>query len=471
MTKDNFYNSKEFKDNLRKYEDAEKNGCSTYLESDELTDIAEYYNSKGELDKAIKVIDYAISLFPGATTPLIFRTRISLLVNNDSERAEYFISQIEDKTDLDYYYIKAEIMIVNDKTDEADAYLDGRFKDVDDDDCEDFIIDVATLFADYDVMDKAQKWLALSENKDADDNKELQGRIEMSKGNFKESERIFNELLDRDPYSGPHWNQLASSQYMANNIQESITSSEFSIAINPDDEEAILNKANGLFFLGNVDEAMKYYKRLATLRPYDETGEMFQGITLIKLNRLQEAVIHLQKAAELAKNQPVSLLEIYQTLAYTMSSLGHSDQALGYITKAEALENVNQNELMVLRGHVCLEQGDQIKAQEYFQKAIDDSDSSPQIILRTAISIYDNGYVTQSYNMLNTLLSVADEEWTDGYAYLASCCKELNKEDEYAEALKKACEKNPDEVKSILGENFPQDLDRADYYDYIINNK
>ena len=151
-----------------------------------------------------------------------------------------------------------------------------------------------------------------------------------------------------------------------------------------------------------------------------------------------------------------------------MSSLGHSDQALEYITKAEALENVNQNELMVLRGHVCLEQGDQIKAQEYFQKAIDDSDSSPQIILRTAISIYDNGYVTQSYNMLNTLLSVADEEWTDGYAYLASCCKELNKEDEYAEALKKACEKNPDEVKSILGENFPQDLDRADYYDYII---
>lgn len=54
---------------------------------------------------------------------------------------------------------------------------------------------------------------------------------------------------------------------MANNIQESITSSEFSIAINPDDEEAILNKANGLFFLGNVDEAMKYYKTVGYIAP------------------------------------------------------------------------------------------------------------------------------------------------------------------------------------------------------------
>lgn len=471
MAKDEYYDSKEFKDNLRKFEEAEQDGQQVYLEPDELTDIAEYYHTKGETGKAIEVTDRAISMFPGASTPLIFRARIALLVANNPKEAERYLSQIDDKTDLDYYYIKAEIMIVQGQTEDADAYLNESLDSIDDEDREDYIIDVATLYADYDLMDYAQTWMQRSEEQDTDEYKELQGRIAASKGNFKEGERIFNELIDKNPYSGPYWNQLASVQYMSNNIKDSITSSEFSIAINPDDDEAILNKANGLFFLGNVDEAMKYYRRLSALRPDDETGEMFQGITLIKLNRLQEAVTHLQKAEQLAKDQPVSLLEIYQTLAYTLSSLGHADQALEYITKADALPNANKEELLVLRGHVLLEQGDQMGAQKYFQMAIDNSKSSPDIVLRTAISIYDNGYLEQAYNMFRALLGGVGDDWIDGYAYLASCCKELKKDDEYAETLKKACEKNPEEVKSILGDSFPQDLDIKDYYDFLIKNK
>ena len=70
-----------------------------------------------------------------------------------------------------------------------------------------------------------------------------------SHGNYVESETILNELLDADPYFGPYWNQLAQSQFLRNDIQDSIISSEYSIAINPNDEEAVLNKANGLLHL------------------------------------------------------------------------------------------------------------------------------------------------------------------------------------------------------------------------------
>jgi tetratricopeptide (TPR) repeat protein len=475
MANDNYFNSKQFKDNLSKYEDSRTKGEFAYMDADELNDIAEYFYNNGKIDESIEAIDYAISLFPGATGPLVFRSRIALIVNNDPQKAESFAEQIADKSDLDYFYIKAEIMIFCGQVEESDKYLTEKFNEIDEDEQEDFIIDVSTMYADYDRMDMAQKWLQSSQDKESADYQELQGRIAMQEGNYKESNRIFNELLDKDPFSSPYWNQLASSQYMSNEIKDSITSSEFSIAINPNDDEAILNKANGLFFLGNIDEAMKYYQKLSQLKPNDETGELFQGITLIKLNRLQEAVIHLQKAEVLAENQPQSqpqsLLEIYQTLAYTLSSLGKPELAISYIDKATSIQNANEDELTVLRGHIFLEQENFKAARKFFKKALRHSMSSPQIILRIAISMFDNGYINQAYEMLKTLLDIVNEAWTDGYSYFAACCLELGKDEEYADALRKACDKNPSEVKSVLGDELPPDLNTSEYFDYLIKNK
>ena len=112
---DQYYDSKEFKEILRKYEDAQKSGESIYLEPEELTDIAEYYHILGNVNHAINVIDEAISMFPGAVSPLSFRARIALLKENNPQKADEYAELIEDKSDLEYFYIKAEIMLVENK--------------------------------------------------------------------------------------------------------------------------------------------------------------------------------------------------------------------------------------------------------------------------------------------------------------------------------------------------------------------
>jgi hypothetical protein len=73
--------------------------------------------------------------------------------------------------------------------------------------------------------------------------------------------------------------------------------------------------------------------------------------------------------------------------------------------------------------------------------------------------------------MLKTLLDIVNEAWTDGYSYFAACCLELGKDEEYADALRKACDKNPSEVKSVLGDELPPDLNTSEYFDYLIKNK
>ena len=117
---DNIFFSKEFKENLHKYEEARKNGSSIFLEPGQFTDIAEYYHLHGDLKTALKVIDDALNIFPGATEPLAFKARVSILVNHDVDKAMGCVAMIADKQDLEYFYIVAEIMIVDNRVKDAE---------------------------------------------------------------------------------------------------------------------------------------------------------------------------------------------------------------------------------------------------------------------------------------------------------------------------------------------------------------
>ncbi|MBQ1582984.1 MAG: hypothetical protein II107_11065, partial [Prevotella sp.] len=159
---DKFYESPEFKEKFQLYENAQASGTSVYLEPDDLTDIAEYYHILGNIDACKNTVDYAIKMFPGATMPLVFRSRVALLMEHDVALAEEYAEMIDDKADLEYLYLKAEIMIVDDRAEEAETFLRDAYEELEDDeDKADFLIDVANLYADYELMEYAQQWLSL----------------------------------------------------------------------------------------------------------------------------------------------------------------------------------------------------------------------------------------------------------------------------------------------------------------------
>ena len=63
------------------------------------------------------------------------------------------------------------------------------------------------------------------------------------------------------------------------------------------------------------------------------------------------------------------------------------------------------------------------------------------------------------------------DDWEDGYAYMAYCCKSLGKQDEYELYLKIACDRNPYEVSIAFEDILPEDLDEKKYYNYLIEKK
>ena len=53
--------------------------------------------------------------------------RCAMFIDKNIDKAKSIAEEILDKTDLDYYYLNAEIMIVQMKTEEANIYLLERF--------------------------------------------------------------------------------------------------------------------------------------------------------------------------------------------------------------------------------------------------------------------------------------------------------------------------------------------------------
>lgn len=431
-TGDEYFDSEEFRTILNNYEESVTSEHSTYMDVDDLTDIADFYHFTGKDQQADDAITLALSLYPNATLPNVFKAR-QALTTGDIDTAQECVAQIENTDDPEYHYIQAELLLAQDKVEEADNYLRQYFNTVPPDEYQDFVMDVANIYSDYGLNDKAFEWMMRTKGDNSKDFQELMARTLFGVGKYQDSARIFNELLDKDPYSKRYWNALACAQYMYEDYNGSVTSSEYAIAIDPNDQEAILNKANALNRLGNYEKAIHYYNRYLNIDSSD----------------------------------PLVLPQIYQELAFAYSALHHAEEALYYIEKTKELD-CNHIDMLVLEGHVLLENDYVHEAEEAFRNAINRSNNDPDIIIRIIVSLYDNKYVKASYEMFKKFFSLFDDkDDLQGYSYMALCCWDLGYTEEFLMYLRIATERNPREARIVLSHLFPEDMAAKDYYHYM----
>lgn len=465
-TGDEYFDSEEFRNILDNYEESAKSGYPLYMDADDLADIADYYHFTGNDSQASEAIEYALSLYPNATLPNVFKAR-EALTTGDIDSAREYIERIENKEDLEYHYMQAELLIAQDMVEEADNYLRQYLKTLPPDEYQDFIMDVANIYFDYGLSGKAYEWMMRSKGDDSKDFKELMAHTLFGLGKYKDSERLFNELLDKDPYSKNYWNALSNAQYMNEDFSGAVTSSEYAIAIDPQDPVSIINKANALIRLGNYEEAIHYYDRYAEINDPDEFSLFNKGGCLSNLNRHKEAITVLQQALEISPRDSQVLPLIYQELAFCYSSLKRLDDALHYIDETRTLE-CDHIDMLVLEGHILLENEQNERAEQVFKNAIIRSNNDPNVILRIIVSLYDNKYVKAAYEMFQKFFSmVVNDQFNQGYSYMALCCNDLGYKEEFLMYLRLAVERNPSEARMVLGHLFPEDMAAKEYYHYM----
>lgn len=466
MTDDTaYFESEGFKKLLEQYEDSVKSGHPVYMDADDLADIADYYHYEGRLDAAAAAIELALQFNPDAIGPLLYKAREALSLNNFRTARDY-AERIRIIDQAEYLYLLGEILICEGKTEEADELFRKQFMELPPDEQMDYVYDVANLFAEYNDYNKSFEWMARSQGDDSDDFKELMARTLFGIGKYEDSSKLFNELLDHNPYSKVYWNALASAQFMSEDYGASIASSEYAIAIDPNDAESILTKANGLYHLENFEEALSYFEKYSEKNNTDEFGYLHQGTCLINLGRFEEAISRLLIAEDLALPDSQYLPEIYQELAFAYSELKQPETALYYIDKTENLD-CDHIDMEVIRGHILVANKRLREAEIVFKNVILESGNAPKTMLRVMVSLYDNRYVSASYKLFKKFFNFVDDDWNEGYSYMALCCWDIKHYDEFIDYLKKAVEKNPKEAKMVLGHLFPIGMKVTEYQQFI----
>lgn len=463
-----YFKSDDFQELLHEYEEAIASGDIMFLDADDFVDIADYYNMNGDNEQAVSTAERGLAIYPDDVLLNVFMARQSL-DRKDYEEASRIASRIGDKEAPDYYYLQAEILIAQNKIEEADKYLLDYGKTVAPDEYGDFVKDVANLYVDYDVSQKAYEWMLRTVGDNSDDFKELMARTLFGLGKYKDSQHIFNELIDRNPFSKQYWTALASAQFMDEDYNASVTSSEYVIAIDPNDPDGLLAKANGLLKLGNYEQAAEYFSRFSAVCPDEAIGPMHQAVCLVNLNRNQEAIPLLEQALTLTQDDDI-LVQTYQELAFAHSACGNLQQAMKMLDMAENL-NCDYTDLLVVRGHILLSNKKLDEGEACFRQAIKLSDGNPDIIIRIIVSLYDNCYIRAAYIMLKRLYDLIDgDRFPNGYPYLVLCCWELHYDKECLKYLKKAIALAPSETRIALEHLFPDDMPVEEYYEYMKEN-
>lgn len=471
-TGNEYFDSDEFHELLAEYEDAVNTGQPVFMDADELADIADYYQLEQRFDEADNAIELALSLAPGAIAPLTYKIHEALWNGNTNEARQY-LERITETDEPDYVYDTAEIMLVEGDVEKADKYLRDEFKKVPPEEYQDFVIDVANIYADYNYPEKAMQWMARARQEDSKEFKELMARTLFGLGKYKDSEKLWGELIDSDPFSKNYWNALASTQFMNEDYSHSVESSEYAIAIDPTDPEGLLQKANALYYMYNYEEALKYFQRYSKQVPDDEYGLLQQGTCLINMGQNAKAIEKLKEAEKVAIDNAENdgetspcLGEIYQELAFAYSETDETQLALQMLDKADA-EGGDKVQTLIVRGHIMLAAGQLEEAEHFFREAVVKSDTAEKTLLRIIVAVYDNHYLEAAYNLFLKYFRIIPKDYTEGYAYMALCCYDMKKYEEFLSYLKTACQLNPRECQIALSHLFPDNVEPTEYYDYI----
>lgn len=263
------FHKPEFKQLLAKYSDMIENHTSIYLEPDEITLLAEFYASMGNIRASEEVVDYGLSLHPDNLDILIFKCH-NLIVKGYTIEAQEVLNSIADTNDYEVRLLQAELYLAQKRNQEADELLEQLYQDEKDIDT---MLDIAHLYMDDHQKKNAYHWLQKASSQDPDNLGVLEelASYYFSFGNPEEATDLYNRLLDEAPYTIDFWHNLIRCYLRMYKPEKAMEAVDFAMAI---DETNLITwelKSNALLLENEIDKALEclfYIEKYTTEKPY-----------------------------------------------------------------------------------------------------------------------------------------------------------------------------------------------------------
>lgn len=429
-----YFEDPEFKELIEKYEEMVNNHFPRYFEADDLISIAEYYAGTERYEDADKVIDFTLKLHPQNTDAMIFRAR-SLAMQGKLKEAYTVANQIEDPSDREVKFLKADLLMEENRMEEATEIFK-ELAEIEDNDLE-TLLDILQAYTDANQIRYAEKWfIYLSTHYDLMKCAEKEERYRDILCDYF---LIINQpalaipflrmTLDERPYSAFHWNNLGKCFLQMENYEEAHEAFDFALAIDETNRETLALKAFCYRQNGNLKEASKYYLRLANA----SKQKVRPLLALVKV------YFEMQDYESAQKYIDILLKHKSQLTNYELAEL-YCDIAICHAASHQ------QQKVME-------------KAYEYISKAIELNDHDPEIRFSAGrfflIEAKNNCEKAAKENSLNkalaqfdrALIFISKEEEYDMLFRMASACFDTQNFKHAAQYFELINDKYPEDAK------------------------
>lgn len=424
-----YFEEPEFKELLTKYEEMANNGLSSYFETDDLITIAEYYTAIERNQDAEKAIDLALHFHPQHTDALIFRSRL-LAMKGNMDEAYAVADQIEDSSDREVKFLKADLLMDENRMEEADEIFMQLAQD------ENYeletLLDIFQEYIDVNQQLYAERWfMYLSKHFDITNLSKKEQNLRDTLCDyyitFNHAEQAIPLLrmnVDEHPYSIRHWNDLGKCFLQMGQHEDAHEAFDFALAIDDTEKETLILKAFSYEQSGNLKEAAKYYLRLAKvsenkIRPYLALANVY-----LEMREYDSAVKYIDILLKHKGLSNYQLAELYADAALCHAALGHSKKGQEYISKAIEL-NGNDPDILISAGKFFLKEAKHCKKSAAKNKNV-----------QNALKQFDDAiHFTAEEDMRDTLLSIASACFdTQNFEYASNYFEQMN--DDFPEQAK-----------------------------------
>lgn len=299
-----YFESNDFLELLTCYENMVEGGVSHYFDGIDISNIAEFYSSMDDDDKAMDAIQFGLSLHPEDTDILITKGQV-LLRQGKCEESRAVADSIEDNENRELLFLKGSIELFDGNPVLADKYF--HLSVGADDHDPGLYADIIAIFTDYAQYDFAQTWLneALALEPESKDFIEQQADLYFATQDYDKATQAYDQLIDDYPYDIYYWEQLVCIAYRQEKWAQVLDYFGYIEAIDPLFDSMNLIKAECLIETEAYTEAESVLRR--TVSEKGESGEalFLLGTALSLQERHEEAISYMTKAIGLNPDDKV----------------------------------------------------------------------------------------------------------------------------------------------------------------------
>lgn len=420
----------EMEELIKRYEKSLDEGHPGYFDVEELEDISEFYLNIGKRNESTKAIEIGLKLHPGNSV-LLLRKASLYADTGDFKRALHVLDRIPERDDNDVNMLRAEALLHLDRKSEGLQILHDIFLNDNSDDLSRKCLDISSILTESSMFDVAEEYLlyAIQEDKDNVELLEELAYCYEQQANYDKAIRIYDKMLDIDPYMGEAWFNLGQDYFTIEEYDKAIEAYDFALAVSEDDEIARLQKAHALFQAGryidaaeaykdygkvvesndnilvyigesyekacDYDNAVKYYSEAYEINPQNFDACTGLAICYMEIKEFRQSLSWFDKALRINEEDP----EIWVYLAQLLLLMDLKDEAYVSYLRSLSLKK-DQADVLEAMGNISFDKGDYQKALGLFKLADFLDPSLPGLDLSFALTYAKLGDAEKSAEYL-----------------------------------------------------------------------